>query len=1675
MADIQRSIKDLWVIISGNTLLRSNELVGTELTKNADQVLNGLLYFTDQRKSKTTVPESFNQELLSKLSTLLGLDKERSYELFCSYLIYEYRGTPDDLKATVASERNIPHILNEVWNYYRMERLFSLFCLRYILEHWQNPSHVYVRLFDGFLERFNENEIIIKKIIEQLDLIVEIQQPSRESHGPYMTNTLIGQWVNYTLQEQCELLKIVLLYYKDIQPKLENIIQLLDVFQKHNFGQRRSFRKLLGDSHRPMLDLISYLECLVLIESLDLDWLHRCHQDSKMTDHQLLKDPDALQQLDRSMSCLGGNPAHGPLLLSWLLVRSWILPGTRTAGLGKEALRMDAFGYLNSALRHPAFFGDGILPNKVHAIVYELIILLVESFNHRSLGPIEPLFHLAEKLLEYPTVAQDFWKEGETSGLGHLLVEAEEMFPLKAEPLIQMLAALARASPESSHNVITRFGGVPCFLEPLDSVPSDVLQVAEDGLRVSLRTTRYPYGIHALSIPFGTEGTMFKSGNSSLVRWRVKINGWQVIVCELCKPCDSDKGWLQRLLHIARLIRSLLETDSSLEDLLVHNIDELFAALHRLILLSTPLMSPPIEVLGECLEVVAILADKSPKKSWKRLVATGLLPALSTQPKSVEQLVKGYMVTGNVLSQAMASQERVIGDHPVCLAFLKLLAAVAETFVETVDEDFLACLAVVLQDIFPSFHKWRYNRPHDKDVIGHRCLNIFHRLVTVSAKLKAETVGSTELCVYGLLHGESCSALLRLIVSAEEFVARAVEFEGSRHSKDLLNSVRLCFSVLNRLLLLGAGAGSPLEQRLLVSPSQTAGGAPSLTVSVARFLYLRFDPRLCTLAVQLLKRIAKLYPMSLLACLGRDAESFRDQLLLRLSKDTEDVRLKVALLQLLAVCTRTQPGLFELLLGTTTPSPTSTPSSSSSGSSGDASLSSSGLGLCLGEVLQILKTKQEGVDYCPADLHCSCIEFIHSLWACHQLRAMELLRKNKSFWSLVCFPLMGEAVATQECRLVAFIFKTLALELYQSKSELDPNVKAVLDKAKQGAPIKAWSKLVTSGLPKQPGGGGSLNASAMSIADVSEMFDPVADSFVLLSGWRDFCVILAKCRHMQIASAEKKAILQDLFSSLVTDGVLPNFKISILLGELYLILLKHWSSGVTSTVSEWASSMGTVLCILENGTTSLHPRLALVLSAIGASMVKILKQQLTANKEEHELNVHSWVASLCPLLTFYGRKCVEEGLKSPSSLSVQVCTTLTTFLKDLLSLSENNTGCIPVLQQNLVVAQLTNLLQASLQAMKDSRLAQAICHFFLALTAIPQMAEALQCCGLMDQVSPFLSACYQGSDEGWLTVYRLLVQLVTALLHMQRYFFLDSALGFMALHVDRLYACLMQVRSNPTQIEEALVTSWLVCKVASLRTMYPCNQTNPLMMLMRSICCVTSSAVAYLCRPTLLQHMLEYKKQSTAQPHSEEQGSQPRRQLSTDDVADPSPKLTEARKKLQELLFICLCCCKQFSPSVPEALSDQALDIDEWRPIAHLSFQSPSVEQEENLTFGTLMSAAQLCLKSLTKVDRQPSTAGSPRQQRLVEFATLEMSLSIALGQALLYRLHPAVALHDKQLLSRTFSGEMAAIKAEVQRHLRRGGQGSPSTSRTKTPPLDPVSEWALVQTFIDVVEQVFK
>lgn len=54
--------------------------------------------------------------------------------------------------------------------------------------------------------------------------------------------------------------------------------------------------------------------------------------------------------------------------------------------------------------------------------------------------------------------------------------------------------------------------------------------------------------------------------------------------------------------------------------------------------------------------------------------------------------------------------------------------------------------------------------------------------------------------------------------------------------------------------------------------------------------------------------------MSVYACLGNDAAAIRDAFLARLQSKTEDMRIKVMILEFLTVAVETQPGLIELFL-----------------------------------------------------------------------------------------------------------------------------------------------------------------------------------------------------------------------------------------------------------------------------------------------------------------------------------------------------------------------------------------------------------------------------------------------------------------------------------------------------------------------------------------------------------------------------------------------------------------------------------------------------------------------------------------------------------------------------------------------------------------------------------------
>ena len=123
----------------------------------------------------------------------------------------------------------------------------------------------------------------------------------------------------------------------------------------------------------------------------------------------------------------------------------------------------------------------------------------------------------------------------------------------------------------------------------------------------------------------------------------------------------------------------------------------------------------------------------------------------------------------------------------------------------------------------------------------------------------------------------------RLINHVDLFIISQSEGSG----EDLVQLIQNGFAVINRLLLLRPSdqTVSPVEVAL---SSQPAGYQNQHIVGViAEYIYHRTNPLLPKLATLFLKRLAVVLPMSILACLGNQAEPIRDVYLMRLQLTTE--------------------------------------------------------------------------------------------------------------------------------------------------------------------------------------------------------------------------------------------------------------------------------------------------------------------------------------------------------------------------------------------------------------------------------------------------------------------------------------------------------------------------------------------------------------------------------------------------------------------------------------------------------------------------------------------------------------------------------------------------------------------------------------------------------------------
>ncbi|XP_071152764.1 nucleoporin NUP188-like isoform X2 [Mytilus edulis] len=1710
----------LWQLINGTGFLRPNEYVKRELKKNEDKISKGLLFF---RKPVTVAGDVLKEKKLSKvhhdflikLSSFLGLDEEGSYELFNSFLASDYRGSQKNLQSLLSNDRHCQSLIYKVRDYYFTERLYLLQCIKVVINFWQDDAHPYKDEFQQIMEVLNTDGLLFKKIDEQLKWVLDENLPTWENHSVLMTDRQALIWAHQNLKEQSELLEIFLIYLKDFEISVDQLIELIETFRRHGFGRRQSYKHILRETAEQFIRKIGYLEVLILLEAVDLETLHVCSQLGSFDDHFILKDEDLYKKVDKIVTSMGSEPCHGPILLCWATIR--LLYGDKsdlniTRKLGNLAIQLRVFDVLFNLLNTEPFNGKTTYVCSVaQFVLYNLFVNVMSAFEESTLGrdrEIEMLHKDLCQILKLEYCVEDFWQKGLDEGLGTVFQSAKLRFPLDFTTMVLFSTSLSEANEDSAKRIYETWKNLLRYTEPLDRNYAADLMATKDPAIWKLARNKFPFSGKDFKIDAGTYGQILqdsgKPEEGPIIQWEVTYDGWELLICEiedLLNQASNGTGnvplsLVSKVTLITQFVKAMISSYPAVIDELMQITECLYQVIHRFSRF-TPV---PLDLISSCIDCLKCVAKIHPKQVWHSMKQTGLLPYLTGNVDNYAEVVSGQEVSAGSYGQLLAGTELIQGHYPVTCSLLDLMSNLIQPFFEhEIEGELMAPVLYILREVFPVFQKWRYVVPTKREQIGHSCLEIFHKILTFLTK-KPKTVLKRpqlqQVCVYSLLFTEAGRALLEIIGTGSDTVEYALAQQGSIINEgtgtEIIKLIQMSFSVLNRLLLLKSPdlLVSPMENAL---SSQPAGRQTQhIVATIAQYIYHRHNPRLPTLACLLLKRLAMVSRMSILACLGGEAEAIRDMYLTRLQAVTEDLRLKVVILELLSVCVEEQPGLIEMFLNVQP----STPASNTLGADSKTKKKDLSLGKtsCLLTVHNLMEAKKQGKYYCPPDLLCACLDFIHSLWAGMRETAMAVLRERETFWLSVCAPLTRDIpngseyqpVLPYQIKTISFVMKVLAQELYSvTSSKLDVRLKKVLKDVSQADRFKYWSEYLKDCLITE------------SERETKEENLSESPTLQLLMGWKNFLITVSKCNiaEVQLTQGLKELIIVDLLEglqALVAESYTElKIKLSQNISALLFTLIKLWTSCLTNRMRMIKELESVITQMLSNSKT-LIPTIQLgILGAITAIL------QYNRDNKTINLGVNSAVAvailpSMCTLLLQSCRELPPPGdltnksddKENMSDVRIKLQIVACCLIQEILLQCERSEIWLPIIQEHMVLSTLLSSMEMYIRARQALSYVHAAFLLLLTIAKNEKGAESVVMSGLVQHTCLSVMLLYQKETEffpktlsvgkpkesmagtedkcQWHTVLCVCLDLYATILGLLKYSFLEDSLNFVGAHQDRMQECLE--RSRITMTDAAMLEAEKTCAFINLLSKFNrewrLHLGESLVKLQTSMMYMTQTFIAFLMRPRYLQQVLEQQNGQTSRPRFT---ASPvlQQQSSTEDIDKPSKQLVHIQHRMLDVLSHSLSSLKKFTPDLCEILHEQNMDYSEFDPFLALAFSGPSPDQDSIPSFGTLTSCIRdVCVKLLMKEVRSPhknsnSEEGSPEiiPKNLIHYV-MENALYIVMSQATRYLRDPHLPSSEKQLLKRELGTEMNYFLMELQRYLRRGTPSSPSAAKSPRPAL---------------------
>ena len=327
------------------------------------------------------------------------------------------------------------------------------------------------------------------------------------------------------------------------------------------------------------------------------------------------------------------------------------------------------------------------------------------------------------------------------------------------------------------------------------------------------------------------------------------------------------------------------------------------------------------KIIASCCRVTTKLVLMYPEEILSRM-RVGVYPRFNDSYQDTKDLARAVSFDGGLIASWLSGIESIQHSYPILNTYLDTLSnyLMIRHSKETMYTVEIPGMVFLLQGVLPKLDTWYFESEAERIDLWFKGMSCLHR--ALDAKLpKGDPRKELQLVVaYSLLYLEPRHALLKLVRTGERNLQDKMINETdwlSGKGYKVIRSVQLALSLVNRLLMfrhslgLGHDERSPLEVDLYASPCMPNGLL--IVPTIVNYLYVWFSPSLQAMAVRLLKKFAEGFSMSLLVCMGMDGTQIRETFASRLMSPTCSAEVKVAILELVAVCLERQPGLTEAL------------------------------------------------------------------------------------------------------------------------------------------------------------------------------------------------------------------------------------------------------------------------------------------------------------------------------------------------------------------------------------------------------------------------------------------------------------------------------------------------------------------------------------------------------------------------------------------------------------------------------------------------------------------------------------------------------------------------------------------------------------------------------------------